>query len=702
MALSWIKRPKRPVSVDDLISAGEYRKAIELLRKQFSQRYPSTTERQGYAELLVRAGRGAEAVPVLLGIADEQERYGFPDKALEALRCAAAIDPEQAEVKDRLDALAATPAPDPAVGPPSEEEDGHGPSDSWGVALDGAFRDEGQPQESAEGPEEVPGGVEEVVAALDEATEFAALDGEDSDPLETVAPGAATEVADAAPSHDGQDLVVVENEGEITATSIQVDPTVLGADESEPAASADDGEITARSLWVDPSVLGDEAKAAPGPEDGEITATSIPVEASVLGDEAKAAPGAEDGEITAKSIRVEASVLGAAEPESAGADPVVAGVGATGLEPAPDLLLPEDDLEPEEVEELTAEVEEPAAEVEEPAAEVEEPAAEVEQLTAEDELEAPPFHTGESREPHTVTDTGARLPGSAPDGDELRSLLTEQDLDAALATDAEALLSGGPTEDESGPPGDEDHLQELLAADARVLLSEHPTSDAAGALADLAQLDELLATDARALLSDGPTPDQRTPPAGAEIAPEAPAAESPGLPATSPGRAEPEPLPVDAPLADERRALLSEAPAPSAPVSLDQELAADARALLGQSPGDGEPEPAAVETEPAPPPADEAPDLPAGGHPDETHLFLSEGDLFGSLGEGPEPCSEKGESPDQVDRPTRALAETEEAIVREEVRSLLRKSGGLAARATPSVEEGAEGAGEEQGDHLAG
>ena len=190
MALSWIKRAKRPLSVDDLVGAGEYRKAIELLRKQFSQRYPSTTERQRYAELLVRAGRGAEAVPVLLGIADEQERYGFPDKALEALRCAAVIDPEQAEVKERLEAIPAAPAPAPAVAPPLDKEAEPEASDTWGAALDGAFRVEGELQESVEGAEEVPAGVEaEAGVALDDAPEFAVLDADDPDRREARSSG---------------------------------------------------------------------------------------------------------------------------------------------------------------------------------------------------------------------------------------------------------------------------------------------------------------------------------------------------------------------------------------------------------------------------------------------------------------------------------------------------------------------------------
>jgi tetratricopeptide (TPR) repeat protein len=108
--LSWITRAKQPHSVDDLVARGKYQKAIDVMRKEFAVRFPSAAERLRFADVLVLAGRGAEAMPVLLGVADEQERYGFRDKALEALRRAEEIAPGSAEVADHLERIRSEPA----------------------------------------------------------------------------------------------------------------------------------------------------------------------------------------------------------------------------------------------------------------------------------------------------------------------------------------------------------------------------------------------------------------------------------------------------------------------------------------------------------------------------------------------------------------------------------------------------------------
>jgi CRP-like cAMP-binding protein len=148
MALAWMKRSKRPTSVDDLVARAKYTKALELMRQEFAQRFPSATERLRFADVLVLAGRSTEAVPVLLGVADEQERYGFPDKALEALRRAAEIDPDQPEVIDRIVAIRTAPPAGWQEG--SSEEDPRSASDSWGSALDGAFAASTAPSEESE------------------------------------------------------------------------------------------------------------------------------------------------------------------------------------------------------------------------------------------------------------------------------------------------------------------------------------------------------------------------------------------------------------------------------------------------------------------------------------------------------------------------------------------------------------------------
>ena len=79
MALSWIKRSKRPVSVDDLVAKAKYGKAIELMRKEFSQRYPTATERLRFADVLVLDGRHWEFRSDLVREVTCAEPYNWVD-----------------------------------------------------------------------------------------------------------------------------------------------------------------------------------------------------------------------------------------------------------------------------------------------------------------------------------------------------------------------------------------------------------------------------------------------------------------------------------------------------------------------------------------------------------------------------------------------------------------------------------------------
>jgi thioredoxin-like negative regulator of GroEL len=108
MAIAWLTTSRRPATVDELVCKGRYAQAIALCRVEFERRQPSAAERLRFADLLVLAGRASEALPILLGVADEQARYGFHEKALEALRRANAIEPRRPEVTRRLEDLALT------------------------------------------------------------------------------------------------------------------------------------------------------------------------------------------------------------------------------------------------------------------------------------------------------------------------------------------------------------------------------------------------------------------------------------------------------------------------------------------------------------------------------------------------------------------------------------------------------------------
>jgi CRP-like cAMP-binding protein len=91
--------------VDDLVARGRYAHAAAVLRAEIQGRTATTDERLRLADLLVMAERGEQAVPILLGLADELARYGFTDRALEALRRADAIAPGRSEVRSRFESL---------------------------------------------------------------------------------------------------------------------------------------------------------------------------------------------------------------------------------------------------------------------------------------------------------------------------------------------------------------------------------------------------------------------------------------------------------------------------------------------------------------------------------------------------------------------------------------------------------------------
>jgi len=104
MVLDWLSR-SRPPKVEELVAKGRYAQAAAVLRAQIQGRSPTLDERLRLADLLVLAEHGEQAVPILLGVADELARYGFTDRALEALRRADAAVPGRAEVRQRFEAL---------------------------------------------------------------------------------------------------------------------------------------------------------------------------------------------------------------------------------------------------------------------------------------------------------------------------------------------------------------------------------------------------------------------------------------------------------------------------------------------------------------------------------------------------------------------------------------------------------------------
>ncbi len=102
MPFEWLQTPlDAPVS--ELFARGKRARAIEQIRKQLQgQIAPSVELRIELVDLLIRAGRVKEAVPVLLGLADETARDGFVAKAVAALKRVEKLEPGRADVEERL------------------------------------------------------------------------------------------------------------------------------------------------------------------------------------------------------------------------------------------------------------------------------------------------------------------------------------------------------------------------------------------------------------------------------------------------------------------------------------------------------------------------------------------------------------------------------------------------------------------------
>jgi CRP-like cAMP-binding protein len=93
-------------SLAELIARRKYGRAIELLRSQLEGRLsPGPQLRLQLADLLMLAGRGGEAVPILVGLADEFAGDGFVAKAVAILKRVEKVAPGRPDVEERLVAL---------------------------------------------------------------------------------------------------------------------------------------------------------------------------------------------------------------------------------------------------------------------------------------------------------------------------------------------------------------------------------------------------------------------------------------------------------------------------------------------------------------------------------------------------------------------------------------------------------------------
>ncbi|HVQ30294.1 MAG TPA: cyclic nucleotide-binding domain-containing protein, partial [Vicinamibacteria bacterium] len=122
MVLEWLSGDSG--SVDELIAKKKYKKAIEVLRTEFQKGSREPRLRQQLADVLVLAGRGREAVPILAGLADELARTGYAAKAIAVLKRIDKIDPGRADVARKLAGLIEAKPPERAEAPQDFREIG--------------------------------------------------------------------------------------------------------------------------------------------------------------------------------------------------------------------------------------------------------------------------------------------------------------------------------------------------------------------------------------------------------------------------------------------------------------------------------------------------------------------------------------------------------------------------------------------------
>jgi hypothetical protein len=92
-------------SIPDLLAQKNYSKALDLIKAELKKRPKDPRLRLQHADALIGAGKDREAIPVLMGVADEHAKEGFTAKAIAVLKRIDKLQPGRQDVQDRLDHL---------------------------------------------------------------------------------------------------------------------------------------------------------------------------------------------------------------------------------------------------------------------------------------------------------------------------------------------------------------------------------------------------------------------------------------------------------------------------------------------------------------------------------------------------------------------------------------------------------------------
>ena len=104
MVLKWFGGSKES-TIEELIARKKYARAVDLLRARFRAGSRDPLLRQQLAEVLVLAGKQKEAVPIIIGLADEYAFEGQAAKAIALLKKLELLQKTPSEVEGRLAAL---------------------------------------------------------------------------------------------------------------------------------------------------------------------------------------------------------------------------------------------------------------------------------------------------------------------------------------------------------------------------------------------------------------------------------------------------------------------------------------------------------------------------------------------------------------------------------------------------------------------
>lgn len=100
MAIGFGK--SREEDVVSLIGAKKYARAIEVLKAQLQKKGANPSLRMQLADVLILADKKAEAVALLIPLADQYARDGFAAKAVSVLKKIQKVDPGRRDVEQRL------------------------------------------------------------------------------------------------------------------------------------------------------------------------------------------------------------------------------------------------------------------------------------------------------------------------------------------------------------------------------------------------------------------------------------------------------------------------------------------------------------------------------------------------------------------------------------------------------------------------